>query len=191
MMRLDRAVAVQVRYSPGYLQNARISAGAQTEPVDRELEQPLARRFDLAVCAQFARAHLRIAKKRRSVKTRELKSARTIDAFADHRRRFSRAAIRELAIFHRRHLNMNIDTIQQWSRDARAIALDRQRRARALMLRVGVEAARASPRCLFAMSDFVAKNQRIFDILPQSSIRETISERHDSTAASYRSTSPE
>src|SRR6266852_8418406 len=151
MMRLDRAVAVQVRYSPGHFQNARIGAGAQTEPVDCELEQPLACRFDLAVCAQFARAHLRIAKERRSVKTRELKSARTIDTFADRRRRFSRAAIGELAVFHRRYLDMNIDTIQQWSRDARAIALDRQRRARALMLRVGVKAARAAPRCLSAM----------------------------------------
>src|SRR5260370_37431128 len=128
MMRLDRAVAVQVRYSPGYLQNARISAGAQTEPVDREFEQPLARRFDLAVCAQFARAHLRIAKERRSVKTRELKSARTIDAFADRRRRFSRAGIGELAVFHRRYLELNIDTIQQPSRDASVIGLEGERR---------------------------------------------------------------
>src|SRR5260370_35054048 len=112
MMRVDRAVAVQVRYSPGYLQNAGISAGAQTEPVDRELEQPLARRFDLAVCAQFARTHLRIAKERRSVKTRELKSARTIDACADRLLRFSRAPIRQLGTFHRRHPNIKIMTLQ-------------------------------------------------------------------------------
>src|SRR5713226_2341068 len=79
VMRLDCAAAVEVRDRARDFQNSRVRARAQPEPVNRKFEQALARRFNLAVSAQIARAHLRVTEKRHPGKTIELNLARLVD----------------------------------------------------------------------------------------------------------------
>src|ERR1700691_5857010 len=142
-MRRDRAAAIEVGDRSRYLQDSRVGPRAQREAVDRELEQALARRLDLAMLAQLARAHLRVAEKRRLAEALDLQAARAVDPRADRRRALALVAIGQLLVAHRRHLDMDIDSIEQRSRNPRAVALDNHRRAGAFVLRVGIKAARA------------------------------------------------
>lgn len=50
------------------------------------------------------------------------------------------------------NLDVNVDAVEQWSADAREIALDLERGAFATLARVGRVSARTGPRCLFATS---------------------------------------
>ena len=78
---------------------------------------------------QIARAHLRVAEERHPREARELRLARTIDALANRDRRLPRDAIGQVLVLHRGHLDVDVDAIEQRARDARAIALNRDRRA--------------------------------------------------------------
>src|SRR5208282_2173071 len=71
VMRGDRGGAVEIGYRARDFQDARVGARAQAEAVEGELEQALPARLDLAVEAEVARAHLRIAEKRHPLEARE------------------------------------------------------------------------------------------------------------------------
>src|SRR5881397_368904 len=59
--------------------------------------------------------------------------------------------VRKRAVLHGRHLEMDVDAVEQRSRDACEVALDAERSADAVVLRIAEIAAGTSPRCLFAM----------------------------------------
>src|SRR5262245_47426470 len=73
----------------------------------------------------------------------ELDVTRVIDALANHLRRFPGVTAGEILVADRRHLDLNIDAIEEWARYARAITLNLQRRADAFFLRIGEKAAGA------------------------------------------------
>src|SRR5579862_2048630 len=129
MMRGDRGRAVEIGNRARDLQNASVGSRAQTEPVDRKLEQALAAGLDLTVLTKIARTHLRVAEKRHPLEARELHLTRAVDALAYRERRLSRDAVRQVLVLHRRHFDMDVNSIEQRARDARAIALNRDRRA--------------------------------------------------------------
>src|SRR6185437_11914828 len=104
---LDGAAAVEVGDGARDLENPRVGACAQSKAIDREFHQALAGGLDLAMVAQFARAHLRVGEKARVPETLELESARPIDPVADSRRRLARAAVGQLLILNRRHFDMD------------------------------------------------------------------------------------
>src|SRR6267378_821551 len=92
---------------------------------------------------QIACAHLRVAEKSHPGKTLKLKLARMVDALANRSGRFARDPIGQVLVLHCGHFDMDVDSIEQRTRDSRAVALNRDWRARAFVLRVSVEAARA------------------------------------------------
>lgn len=83
MMSFDPLRCIEIGDSSGHLEDPRIGAGAEAEAIDREFEQALASRLDLAMRAQFARAHLRVAEEIHPGKSFELNRARTIDSLAN------------------------------------------------------------------------------------------------------------
>src|SRR2546422_711401 len=62
-----------------------------------------------------------------------------------------RAVVRERAVLHRGHLEVDVDAVEQGSRDAGEVALDAEGPADAIVPRIAEIAAGTSPRCLFAM----------------------------------------
>src|SRR5580704_3828794 len=76
MMRGDRARAVEVGNRARDFQDARVGARAQAEAIDRQFQQALAARLDLAMEPQIARAHLRVAEERHPGEAGKLRLAR-------------------------------------------------------------------------------------------------------------------
>ena len=113
MMRGDRGGPVEIGNRARDFQDAGIGARAQTEPVDCELEQALAAGLDLAMLAEIARSHLRVAEIRHPLEARELRLARAIDALANRYRRLSRDPVRQVLVLNRGHFNVNVDAIEQ------------------------------------------------------------------------------
>src|ERR1017187_10754664 len=115
----DRGGAVEIGDGARDFQDSRVGARAQSEAVDGELEQTLAARLDLAMEAEIARAHLRVAEKRHPLETNELRLARAIDALANGDRRLSRDAIGQVLVLRRGHFDLDFDEIQARAREAR------------------------------------------------------------------------
>jgi hypothetical protein len=80
--------------------------------------------------------------------------ARADDALSHPRRAFAlrRGVPRQLLEPHHRHVDVDVDAVEQRPRNAPDVALNLQRRAAALARRVVEIPARASPRCHFAIS---------------------------------------
>jgi len=119
----------------------RVYARAQSEAVDRQLQQPLAGAVDLAVSGQLACAHLCVAKHPLAGEAFELNFARLIDALANRDRRFSRSHLLKLLVLDRWDIDMNIDTVEKGARNTRTIALNHLRRTGAFVGRIAVKAA--------------------------------------------------
>jgi len=85
-----------------------------------------------------------------SAEAGELSGARCVDPLTNDDRSFAGVLAREFLVAQRRDFDLDIDAVEQWTRDLRVVTLDLQRRADAFLLRIGKEAARASPRCLSA-----------------------------------------
>jgi hypothetical protein len=74
-------------------------------------------------------------------------------ALADLGRRFSRAGSAQLFVGHGRHLDVDIDAVEQRPADLAQVALDDPRRATALARRIAEKAARAPVQTSIALSN--------------------------------------
>src|SRR5262249_6242779 len=81
--------------------------------------------------------------------TRLLSLARGRNAFPNCARRLLRTFTRHLAIFDRRHLNMEIDSVQQRSGDALPVTLHLARTAAAIALQIAKVTARTRIHCRY------------------------------------------
>ena len=120
-----------------------VGAGAQTQFIDRGFEQSLRVVIHGAITLDISRAHLGVGVDVSFLKPLQLNRPRIIDALANHLRGFSGVAAGEVLIADRRHFDLNVDAIEERAGDARAIALDLQRRADAFFLRIGEKTAGA------------------------------------------------
>src|SRR5262249_31329528 len=120
-----------------------VGAGAQAQFVDRGFEQSLGIVIHGTIALDISGAHLGVGMDVSFLKTLELDVTSLIDTLANHLRGFPSIATGEILIAYRRHFDLNIDSVEERAGDARAIALDLQRRADAFFLRVGKKAAGA------------------------------------------------
>ena len=80
-----------------------------------------------------------------------LRHARPVHPLPDRFARLPRSMVGERPVLHGRHLEMDVDAVEQGSRDAGEVALDPKGPADAIVLRIAEVAAGTSPRCLFAL----------------------------------------
>jgi len=98
---------------------------------------------ELAALADLLRAHGGIGGELGGFKTRYLDLPRGGDSFADHGGGLAGDGVGgELAEIDERHLNVDVDPIQQRAGDALAVVLDLADGAAALAFRIAVESAR-------------------------------------------------
>ncbi len=86
----------------------------------------------------FARSHVPIALKVCPAKPLPLLVPRFFNPFLDLRRRFSQMIPCQLFVIYPRHLDMNVDAVEEWPADALLIAQHLRERAGALFHRVAV-----------------------------------------------------
>src|SRR2546430_1827610 len=130
-----------LRMVPGDVERVRevpwVRARRQSRPRDRRLEQRIRAVRRAAMRADVARRHVRVGIDPRPVgEPLTLHRACAIHPLAHGLARFSSAFRRERLVPHRRNLEMDVDAIEQWARDARQIALHDQRSTGARVMRI-------------------------------------------------------
>jgi hypothetical protein len=124
-------------------EDAAVGTGAQAQFVDGGFEQSFRVVIHRTIALDISGAHLGVGMDGSFLKAPELDVARLIDALANRLRGFPGVTAGEILVANRRHFDLNVDAIEERSGDARAIALDLERRADAFFLRIGKKAARA------------------------------------------------
>jgi len=88
------------------------------------------------VLPDLPRAHVSVAVRLAAAEALLLEVTRPPDALANRRRRVAGRVAAQLAVLERRDVDVDVDPIQQRAGDAGQIALDLERRARALLGRI-------------------------------------------------------
>jgi hypothetical protein len=88
------------------------------------LQQALSSTMECAELADLAYAHGRVMGYCHASKTRPLTGTSCIDACTDRCRRFRRGSRSQVGIVHQRDFHMNINAVEQRTRNARSVALD-------------------------------------------------------------------
>ena len=125
------------------LEDAAVGAGAQAQFVDGGFEKFFAAAVDQAVALEIARAHLGIGMNVSFLEALKLDGAGGVDALTNSNGGLAGVLAGELLVAQRRHLDLDVDTVEQGARDLGAVALDLQRRADAFLLGIGKEATGA------------------------------------------------
>ena len=147
----DVAGAGQVRHGPGDFEDPRIGPGRHAEPFDGGFQQPVAFRIQPAVPIQFAGSHPGVGLDTGACETGLLRRPRGNHAATYRGRAVGRPTGGQLAVLDGGDVDLNVDAVQQRSRDAGPVALNLGRRAGAFVLGLAVVAARTGLRCLFAI----------------------------------------
>ena len=152
MVRHNLLVPRQVRNRPRQLQHPMVRPRRQMQLLHRRLEQPFPRRIRLTKIPYFRRPHLRIAGHLRSTKTLQLSFSRLLHPPPNRRRILGIALIGQLLIIDTRHLNVDVNAIQQRTTDPFLVAHNRGGRAATFPDWVAKEAAGAGVRVAVAIS---------------------------------------
>lgn len=104
-------------------------AGTQALLLHGALQHVFALTGELAVGADLAGTHLRVGEDTLGGKAVELNFPRAQHSFANLRRALRSVAGAKLAIVHRRHVDVNVDAIEQRAGNLGDIALDDRRGA--------------------------------------------------------------
>jgi hypothetical protein len=94
----------------------------------------------------------------------QLNRSRLVDPPPNDIRALPRVFAREFLVAQSRNFHLDIDPIEQRTRDFGTVTLNLQRRAGAFFLRIGEKAAHASLRYLSAILGFQLKSQRHLNI---------------------------
>ena len=129
--------ALQVRDGAGYLQNPVMRPRGKSHPPDRHFKCPLARVIQHANRPHLSHRNLRVAKP-----TFHLNSAGSDHPFAHFGGRDAALLGAQFFVSDGRHLNVQIDAVEQWSADLGQIALNQAAGTAAFASRVSVDAAR-------------------------------------------------
>ena len=139
-----------------HLQDAVVGARRQAQTAHRRFEHPLALGVHAAVLADEPRRHLRVREDAVARKPFALPLSRTQHPRANLGRPLGlgRRRARKLLELHGRHVDVDVDAVEERPRDAPDVALYLRGRAAALARGVVPEAARALLRCLSAVYDY-------------------------------------
>src|SRR5262249_50777827 len=129
-------------------QNPVVSASAQIQFAHGYTNQFLRILCELTVLLQLTRRHAGIAIYFALVAKPFLLALPGLnDPLANGGRRFLSAFAGDVAVFHRRHFNVQIDSIEQWAGDALTVTLHLDWAAAAFALEIGEITARAGIHC--------------------------------------------
>ena len=134
---------VKIGNGAGYLQDAGIGAGGEAEAVGDQLQHPVAARVQLAVFFDKAGSHLGITVDFGPTVAFQLEFTRTLDPPGDCRRALGVATVGKIAVFDRRHFDVDVNPVQQRPGNARPVAVDGNRGTGTGVSRVGKVAAGA------------------------------------------------
>jgi hypothetical protein len=150
----DRVAPREVGDGAGYLEDTIERAGGEAQPLEGTVEEGAAGRIDGAEAAELLGAHGGVVRRRRAgPEALELEGASGGDA-AGHRLRALARRGAQLLQADRRHLDVQVDAVEERPRDASAIALDERGRTAADVSRISQMATRAYLRSLSAMSPY-------------------------------------
>lgn len=124
MLLVDLLAAFQVGDGAGHLEDAVVGAGRETEAVGYHLQHPVAVGVQFAEFLDEARRHLGIAMDFGAAVALLLNMAGALDPPGDVGRTFRLAAISKIAILDRRHLDVDVDAVQQRAGNAGTVAVD-------------------------------------------------------------------
>jgi hypothetical protein len=125
------------------LQDAVVGARRESQARHGAFEQPVAIRRDVAVLPELPRAHLRIAVNLFTLEALHLPLAGIHNARPNFRRAFATRTLPQFAVLHGRHVDVDIDAIEQRTGNLGDIPLDHGRRAGAIARWIVEKAARA------------------------------------------------
>jgi len=131
MRRFDSILSFQIGDRPRHLQDPVVSPGRKTQFVHGQLDQVLAFFVQGAVYLDLPRPELGIAIDSVSLVALELNLACLADRFADRGRIFTWVIGGQLSVRNGRDLDMNVNPVQERTRDPGPVSLDLQRRAEA------------------------------------------------------------
>src|SRR2546430_2350707 len=142
VLRLELGRAAQVRDRPRDLENPVVRPRREREPGDRGTEQRVGALRHAAERPDVACRHVRVRiDPGPAGESLPLHHTRAIHPLPHRRARLAPALIRERAVLHRRHLEVDVDPVEQRTRDAGEIALDAERPADAIVLGIAEVAA--------------------------------------------------
>src|SRR6266581_7492481 len=144
MLRLQVRHAVEVGDGAGDLEDSVIGPRGQGEPRDRRAEQGVGAVRHAAEGADVARRHVGVGVD--AYPAREplpLRRPGPVNPLPHRLARLAAPLVRQRAIFYGGYLQMDVDAIEQWPRDAREVALDAEGPADAIVLRIAEVAAGA------------------------------------------------
>jgi hypothetical protein len=142
----------QIRNRARHLEHSRIAARREAERTHRPLQQAGAAFVVAAVFPDLTRAHLRVTVDRRSLQAHALRRPRALNPRSHGRRPLPQRRRDKFIVRQRRHLDVQVDAVEQRPGNARTVLVNVVRRAAAGMQAVPPEAALAPLRSLFAIS---------------------------------------
>ena len=120
----DRLRALEVGNGARYFEDTVVGASAQTQPAHGAFQQALTVDGDVAVLAKLAVTHLGITVDLLTLVTPKLALASRHYALANPVGGLSAGILAQLAILHSRHVDVDVDPVEQRSGDLGHIALD-------------------------------------------------------------------
>lgn len=121
----DALLTGQVGDGARELEDAVVGPRREPQPLDRQLHEPLSFRVGLAVARDERDPHVSVGVNAGdSGEARALHSPGGFDSLADLNRRFSLRFFCEFFPGKSRHLDVDVDAVEERTRDARAVALD-------------------------------------------------------------------
>ena len=149
MLLTDVFRALKIGNGPRHLKDARVAAGGKAEAFGDELEEAVAGFVRLAMFADEARRHLRVAVDAAVAEAFFLNRSAGFDTQGDDLRCFGVGAVDEIAVFDGRDFDLNVDAVEQRAGDLGTIALNNYRRAGTGVGGVGKIAAGTGVRVAF------------------------------------------
>ena len=143
MLFMNRCAAIQIGNGAGYLEDAVIGAGGETETVGDQFQHAVAAGVQFAEFLDEAGRHLGVTVDFGPFVAIRLNVAGMFHPRGNGCGAFGFTPIGQVAILDRRHLDVDVDPVQERPGDARAVAVNGNRCAGAGMDRVGQVAAGA------------------------------------------------
>src|SRR3989442_1025991 len=144
MLRLEVRRTLQVGEGAGDLENPVIGPGRQREPRDRRAQPRVGAVRYATERADVARGHVRVGIDAQPVREPlPLRRARPVHPLPHGLARLAAALVRQRAVLHGGHLEMDVDAVEQGPRNAGEGTLHTERSPDTIVLRIAEVAARA------------------------------------------------
>jgi hypothetical protein len=149
---VDVIGAGQVSDGASQFQDAVIRAGGELQLLDGGFEQALAGLVQTTEIPDLGGTHIAVEGGAIGLEACRLPGTCLADALADLGRGLTQATVSQFLVFDAGDLEVDVDAVEQWARDALLVAGDGRGRAGALLDRIPGKAAGTPLRCPFAMS---------------------------------------